>query len=76
MICVAYSDQMSENKEVMDEFSDFFSAREQDFSNSFDIGKYSGGKYLITTNNYFSYVYEANMIELFHSITKLDEQIQ
>lgn len=76
LICVAYSDQMSENKEVMDEFSDFFSAREQDFSNSFDIGKYSGGKYLITTNNYFSYVYEANMIDLFHSITKLDEQIQ
>lgn len=73
LITIDYSKKSSENKQVLEEFSESFSEREQSFAKFFDLGQYSGGQYLLTTGDEFAFVYETNMIELFDSLSKLDK---
>jgi hypothetical protein len=73
LITVDYSESSEENRSILQEFSDSFSEREQNFAKFFELGQYSGGQYLLTTSEEFAFVYEANMIELFDSLTKFDE---
>jgi hypothetical protein len=73
LISISYSENQEENRKLLQEFSEGFSEREQSFAQHFELGKYSGGQFLLTTSEEFAFVYETNMIELFDSITKLDE---
>lgn len=74
LITLNYSKSSIENKETLEEFSESFSEREQQFAKFFDLGQYSGGQYLLTTSEEFAFVYETNMISLFDSLTKLDKE--
>ncbi|NCQ51927.1 hypothetical protein GW796_08545 [archaeon] len=73
LITINYSNIQEENRQLLQEFSEEFSEREQEFARFFDLGQYSGGQYLLTTSDEFAFVYETNMIEIFDSITKFDE---
>jgi hypothetical protein len=72
LICIDYGKDSKENRKILQEFSESFSAREQSFAQHFELGKYSGGQFLVTSTEEFAFVYETNMIELFDSLTKLD----
>lgn len=72
LICIDYSKNSEENRKILQEFSEGFSIREQSFAQHFELGKYSGGQFLVTSTEEFAFVYETNMIELFDSLTKLD----
>lgn len=72
LISFKYSDNYSVNKDILRKFSDDFSTRELAFANKFELPKYSGGKFLITSTDRFAYIYESNMIDVFDSLTKLD----
>ncbi len=73
LITIDYSKDSKINKSTLEEFSESFSEREQSFAKFFELGKYSGGQYLLTTSEEFAFVYETNMIELFDSLSKLDK---
>lgn len=73
LITINYGKDSKENRKILQEFSEAFSEREQSFARHFELGKYSGGQFLLTTSEEFAFVYETNMIELFDSLTKLDE---
>lgn len=73
LISINYGKDGVENRKILQEFSEDFSEREQSFAKHFELGKYSGGQFLLTTSEEFAFVYETNMIELFDSLTKIDE---
>ncbi len=73
LLTVDYSKNNEENRSALQEFSEKFSEREQSFAQFFELGQYSGGQYLLTTGDEFAFVYETNMIELFDSMTKIDQ---
>lgn len=74
LITIPYSDDGYTNRELLQNFSDNYSSRELAFAKHFEIPKYNGGKYLITTAEEFAYIYEANMVEVFDSLSKFDSQ--
>lgn len=74
LIIINFSKNVNENRMLLKSFSEDFSEREKKFSNFFDLGQYSGGKYILTNTEEFAFVLESNMIELFDSLTKFDEQ--
>lgn len=74
LITIPFSDNAFSNREMLQSFSDNYSNRELAFASHFDLPKYNGGKYLITNSEEFAYIYEANIVELFDSLTKLDAQ--
>ena len=61
-------------KTYFNNFSNNFSKREQLFATHFDMLNYSGGQYISTSNNQIIFNYEANMVSLFESLTKLDHK--
>lgn len=75
LLSLNYSDNNQENQEVITEFSRYFSQKEESFSNFFDIGSYSGGQFIINQNQDIAFIYEANMLAIFESLTKFDKHI-
>lgn len=75
LVSLNYSNSHQENQEVITEFSKYFSQKEESFSNFFDIGSYSGGQFIINQNQDIAFIYEANMIAIFESLTKFDKHI-
>lgn len=74
LISLPYSSNHSDNKDFLKNFSNEFSNRELSFANHFELPKYSGGKFLITTTEHFAYIYESNLVEVFDSLTKMQDQ--
>jgi len=59
-------------KDYLNNFSNDFSKREQLFASHFEMINYSGGQYISTSNNQIIFNYENNMVCLFESLTKFD----